>query len=68
MKPTAPDERILQKFDLAKYFDIVVGKVPDGTGCGEAGARYRRPPEAVEGSGCGRVGDMPHRQTGKRQS
>lgn len=31
-KPTAPTEKILEKFDLAKYFDVVVGSNPDGTG------------------------------------
>lgn len=31
-KPTEPTLRILEKFDLAKYFDVVVGSNPDGTG------------------------------------
>ena len=31
-KPTAPTEKILEKFDLAKYFDVVVGSNPDVTG------------------------------------
>ena len=31
-KPTAPTEKILAKFDLAQYFDVVVGSNPDGTG------------------------------------
>lgn len=31
-KPTEPTLRILEKFDLAKYFDVVCGSNPDGTG------------------------------------
>lgn len=31
-KPTAPTEKILEKFDLAKYFDVVIGSNPDVTG------------------------------------
>lgn len=31
-KPTEPTLRILDKFDLSKYFDVVVGSNPDGTG------------------------------------
>lgn len=31
-KPTEPTKKILEKFDLAKYFDVVVGSNPDGTG------------------------------------
>lgn len=31
-KPTEPTCRILEKFNLAKYFDVVVGSNPDGTG------------------------------------
>lgn len=31
-KPTEPTLRILEKFDVKKYFDVVVGSNPDGTG------------------------------------
>ena len=31
-KPTAPTEKILEKFDLARYFDVVIGSNPDVTG------------------------------------
>lgn len=31
-KPTAPTEKILEKFDLARYFDAVIGSNPDVTG------------------------------------
>lgn len=31
-KPTEPTLRILEKFDVRKYFDVVVGSNPDGTG------------------------------------
>lgn len=31
-KPTEPTKKILAKFDLAQYFDVVVGSNPDGTG------------------------------------
>jgi hypothetical protein len=31
-KPTEPTKKILEKFDLARYFDVVVGSNPDGTG------------------------------------
>ena len=31
-KPTEPTLRILEKFDVNKYFDVVVGSNPDGTG------------------------------------
>ncbi len=31
-KPTEPTKKILDKFELAKYFDVVVGSNPDGTG------------------------------------
>lgn len=31
-KPTEPTRMILDKFDLSKYFDVVVGSNPDGTG------------------------------------
>lgn len=31
-KPTAPTEKILEKFELAKYFDVVIGSNPDVTG------------------------------------
>ena len=31
-KPLEPTKKILDKFDLAKYFDVVVGSNPDGTG------------------------------------
>lgn len=30
-KPTEPTLRILERFDLLKYFDVVVGSNPDGT-------------------------------------
>lgn len=31
-KPTEPTLRILEKFGVGKYFDVVVGSNPDGTG------------------------------------
>ena len=31
-KPTEPTLRILEKFGVRKYFDVVVGSNPDGTG------------------------------------
>ena len=31
-KPTAPTEKILEKFDLARYLDAVIGSNPDVTG------------------------------------
>lgn len=31
-KPTEPSLRILERFELSKYFDVVVGSNPDGTG------------------------------------
>ncbi|MGN0394509.1 MAG: HAD hydrolase-like protein [Coprococcus sp.] len=31
-KPTEPTLRILEKFDLMKYFDVAIGSNPDGTG------------------------------------
>ena len=31
-KPTEPTLRILEEFDVRKYFDVVVGSNPDGTG------------------------------------
>ncbi len=31
-KPTEPSLRILERFELLKYFDVVIGSNPDGTG------------------------------------
>lgn len=31
-KPTGPSEKILERFELSGYFDVVVGSNPDGTG------------------------------------
>lgn len=31
-KPTEPTERILERFELRQYFDVVVGSSPDATG------------------------------------